>query len=332
MALRVGLVGCGWIGKQHADALKGVPGAELAAACDADESRAAKVVEETGANAYSDLAEMLAREELDAVFICTPPHVHGDIELACAGKVRGCLVEKPVANGLDTAKRVRDAFEKSGILAAAGYMNRYRKGVARAKKILSGPGGPPVTLEGRWVCDMPPVAWWRRKSLSGGQMVEQCTHVVDLARFLAGEIEEVFACAASGFITGVENRTVDDAVVATVKFASGAVGSFTTGCFMKPGGDYDPGIGLTVSSPGHRCEFRGWGMALTATEIGGGQETVPAEGDILEIQAREFLGALETGEASRVLSPYGDAVRTLAATLAMNESLETGRPVKVGPV
>src|SRR5688500_14485713 len=98
--LKIGLVGCGGIGAVHAKSWAQVDGARVVAACDADLSRA----EATGARAYTHFDAMLAAEELDAVDICTPPHLHAGLATAALKKGIPTLCEKPLARTPEEAR------------------------------------------------------------------------------------------------------------------------------------------------------------------------------------------------------------------------------------
>lgn len=333
MALRVGIIGSGGIGSAHAGTLKKLAEAEsadleFAAACDLDEARAKKALEGTSGKAYTDHVKMLSAEKLDAVWVCVPPYLHGEIELAAAEHVKGVLIEKPVGVDMETCLKIKEAFDKAGTIAGAAYMNRYRRQSERAKELLSDPDNPPLIVIGWWIGGMPGVAWWRVKAESGGQMNEQCTHIVDLARWLAGDVEEVFAYGAKGFVTGVENYTVEDAVFMNLKFASGAVGNISTGCYVKPGHDSGMGVSLTVASRTVRCVLSGWSMDLEASLDNETKEIVKQEGEVFEAEDRAFLDAVRKNDPSLVRTPYEDALKTLAVALAADESMETGKPVK----
>jgi predicted dehydrogenase len=284
---------------------------------------------------------MLQGEKLDAVFILLPPHLHGDCELACAQKVPAVLVEKPIALDLATAERIAAAFARAGTFAAAAYMNRCRRSVARARELFAPPNAASVLVEGRWVGDVPPPAWWRDKATSGGQFVEQCTHLVDIARFVAGEIVEVSAFAASGFVNDVEGYATDDAMSVNLRFASGALGSFATGCYARPGLYAEGGISMEISSRETRCTLSGWDMELRA-ELWKGASAIPAgqaprlevehvgsEEDIFQVEDGLFIEAAKARDPSLFPSPYADAMRTLAVTLAANESADTGRTLRI---
>lgn len=272
MSMQIGMIGTGWVAGVHLEALKQIPGVHVAAVAGSNEARAAVLAEQAGGRCYGDYRRMLAKEKLDAVFVLTPPHAHGDIEKACAAHVPAVLVEKPVANRLETALEVQRAFREAGTIVSAGYMMRYHASINRVRELLAQSGEKPALVAGRWVNPMPGPLWWRIDDQSGGQFVEQCTHIVDAARYIAGEIVRVSAFSARGFVTGVPEYNTDDAMVVNAEFASGAVGVFYTGCFpIGGGGD----VGLQVRSKSLDCSLAGWGMGLRAVWADGRADSIP---------------------------------------------------------
>ncbi len=343
MPQRIGIVGTGWVADKHVEALGKIEGARIAAIAGRNTARATELAEKAlraelakGASAadarpavYANWEEMLAREKLDAAFILLPPHLHGEVEAASAARVPAVLVEKPLARDLATAERAQEVFAAAGTLAAAAYMNRCRRSVQRARELFAAPGEGAILIEGRWVTPVPPPAWWRDRKLSGGQFVEQCTHLVDIARFVAGKIVEVSALSTRGFIDDLEGYATDDAMVVSARFASGALAQFSTGCFPRGGSDEDVGIGMTIGSRKTRCALSGWGMALRAETVGGGVETVDPEENIFEVEDRLFLQAAASGDRRLFPSTYADGLETLRVTLAANESAAAGRAIRL---
>jgi predicted dehydrogenase len=119
------------------------------------------------------------------------------------------------------ARRIRT----SGVLTRVGHHWRCAEPVQRARKLLE--GRHVRLVSGAWLDCTPPVAWWADRSRSGGPLVEQAVHVLDLARFLVGEVTEVHA-AAGGLLPG----GVEAATGALLCFANGAVGTFATTCVL----------------------------------------------------------------------------------------------------
>lgn len=253
-----------------------------------------------------------------------PPFAHGEAEYAALSRGIPFLVEKPLSNSLDTARRVLERVEATGTLAAVGYMNRYRRGVARARELLA--GDPPILAHGGWIGGTPGVPWWRVRAESGGQIVEQTTHIFDLVRYVIGEPDTVFAMGAHGFVQDMPGYDVEDASVVAVRFRNGAVGSLVSSCAGRTGAG---GVHLSVTAVHHQIDFSGWDSAVVIAKSRIEEEHIAGEPNIFEMEDAAFLRAVETGNRTGVLSPYADAIRTLAFTLAAVRSLDTAEPVAV---
>jgi predicted dehydrogenase len=330
MTLRVAVLGTGWVVDHHLKALASLPTAHVAAIAGRNGARTRELASKTGARPYEleNLGEMLRSESLDGVFICLPPHLHGEIEARCSEHVPAVFIEKPVSCDLDSARRASEAFVRADTLVSVGYMSRYRASVGRAKAILGRDDDPPVLVNGFWVGEMPPPRWWRTMSQSGGQFVEQCTHMVDLSRHLVGEITEVSAYATKGFVDDVADYSVDDAAVVNARFAKGAIGTFATGCFTKAGHASGLGIGLTVATRTTKCALAGWDVDLEVVRRDGHIEKLRStEPDIFAIEDAAFLQAIQTKNRALVRSSYADAVETLKVGLAANRSMREGKPI-----
>ncbi len=319
--VRVGFVGTGGIAQTHLDALSRIEGVQLVAFCDVEASRAESAAARFGGRAYTEYAQMLREEPLDALYICVPPYAHGEVELLAAERGIHLFVEKPVARTLECAREVETAIQKAGVLSAVGYHFRYYEATQRARERLQG-----LTIGmaiGYWHGGMPGVPWWRQHALSGGQLVEQTTHIVDLARYLVGEIVEVFAYLAQGVAPLPHaDGDVSEAGVVALRFANGAVGSITNTCMLNPPGE----VALKIYTPDRILEV-GWGKVIE-TEANRREEYSGRDNPYLN-EDRAFIEAIRTGNASLIRSSYSDGVRTLAVTLAADESARTGKPISV---
>jgi len=310
--LKVGFVGAGGNARGHMQRVSAVEGVDLAAICDVDGERAKTAAEEHGAKAYTDYMELLNTEQLDALYVSIPPFAHADIELQAAGRGLHLFVEKPVELSMDAALKVCEAIDDAGVISCVGYQLRYLDPTQRLKKWLSGKTIGMVTST-RWG-GLPGTPWWRKMDESGGQLVEQTTHQIDLIRYFAGEVTEVSARYALRTMGDVEGLDIPDAQVLWMQFASGAVGSTTTSCMaVDGGGKGDLDILL-------RSQRVGWGaQALTSSpevpELAGPYEDTP---NIDEI----FVAAIRANDQSKILSSYLDGVKTLDITLAANLSAQ----------
>ena len=315
--LSVGFIGAGGMANAHMESIAGLDHAEIVSICDLDATRADEASAKFGGKACTDYREMLSSGHLDAVYVVTPPFVHGEIELAIIERGIPFLVEKPVALDLDTARRVRDAVAAKGLITSVGYQLRYLPGIQQARAYLD--GRTIGMIVGNYWSTMIDAGWWPIREKSGGQIVEQATHIVDLMRYLGGEIVEVGARMAH---RGDWDSHVDipDVFTARVGFENGALGQITTTCMLK-----EWNIGLNIMLDGARLN---WQMdtlaAFPATTELPARERFPA-GNIDDV----FLRAVRSGDPSAIRSDYAEGVRTLAVTLAANTSAETEATVRV---
>jgi myo-inositol 2-dehydrogenase / D-chiro-inositol 1-dehydrogenase len=318
--MNIGFIGTGWVASGHADALKKIPDARITAVTSADMGQSRELAARVGAKAYENYRDMLAKEKLHAVYIMLPPHVHGEIETACSEHVPAIFIEKPITNSIETAQKIEKVFKKARSLVCVGYMSRYRRSVERARELFSEPKNKPVLVNGKWIGDIPGPKWWRNMTQSGGQFVEQCTHVVDTARYIVGEIAEVTAFSTRGFVTDVADYTVDDAMTVNVRFISGAIGNFTTACHLRSGMEVHQGVDLIISSRETQYSQGSGNQSAIFDKRHGHTESFKLENDIFQVEDAAFLRAVAEKKPSLIKSSYADAMKTLAVTLAANES------------
>ena len=323
MSVRVAFVGTGVIANYaHFGALGEIEDVEIVGMCDVDPGKAEKAAEAHGGRVYVDYREMLDKEKPDAVFVCVPPFAHSDIELEAAKRGVHLFVEKPVGLSMERVLRARDVIDDAGVICAVGYHWRYNSLIEEARLRLQEMEIPLVL--GYWVGGMPPPAWWRVKSKSGGQHVEQTTHIFDMARHIVGEASVVFALGHSGLMQKKhEDHDIEDATTVAVGFRNGTVGNFTSADFVQGQGK----IGLHVFTDQLVVEMDLKGVRVV--EPGAVTER-PHPERAHYVQDRVFIDAVRSGDGSAIRSSYDDAVRTLELTLAADESMKTGAPVKVG--
>jgi predicted dehydrogenase len=220
-------------------------------------------------------------------------------------------------------------IDEAGILAQVGYVCRYARITERALELL---GGRPIAhIDSTYWSPTPETPWWRERARSGGQIVEQSTHVYDLHRYLAGDVT-----AATGSGTdGVLESDIDfqDSTSVTMTHKSGAVSHVSSAC-ASPEFRFE----VRVAAEDAVLELDYAEHALTGTVDG---ETVSYEGDG-DWYRREFESFLraaadggtsgrddvpaEAREArSDVRSDFADATKTLALTLGAREAAESNR-------
>ncbi len=325
--INVGVIGCGGIMRgRHIPILAKMSNVKLVAFCDVEINRAKELAQMYKVNAYADHREMLSREKLDAIFVAVPPYVHG-FEVEAVEKGIHVFVEKPVALDLSTARRVEDAIRRSGVINSVGYMWRYLDTTDKALEVLR-ESGPVVLVEGHYVDPFwfPPGHWWLSKSKGGGQVIEQATHVFDLARFLAGDVERVYAEFDYSLIGKyAPGSDVEDCSITVLKFKSGAIGVITATCVSRNTYNFTDLKILAEKTVLEHGGHRGFLRVYRHNSI----EEYRPRVDPYALEDEIFIEAVEKGDTSKIRSTYSDAVKTLEVTLAANESSRTRKPVEL---
>jgi predicted dehydrogenase len=313
--LRIAVVGAGGVAARHVRVLSGFDETRVVAVADPVPGAAEALAGTCGATPYGDVDQLLDRERVDAVYVCVPPFAHGDPERAALARGLPLFVEKPLGVDLETAEELAAEVEKAGVVTGTGYHWRCLDTVRHARELLA--GAPARLVLGTWLDKVPPPAWWPSRAMSGGQVVEQLTHVVDLARALVGEIAHVHS---AGSRTDSSPGDVDDVTAATARFDTGAVGTFTASSLLPA----KHSAALKTVSPG--------GLVLDLSEAElvverGGKRKVhrPAVDGHVAVD-REFLDAV-TGRREGTRVPYAEALASHRVGCALARSAATGQPV-----
>jgi myo-inositol 2-dehydrogenase/D-chiro-inositol 1-dehydrogenase len=317
--LQVGVVGTGFIAGRHLAALTAFPDAEVVAVADPVRERAEAAAARCGARSYGDGLALLDTEELDAVWLCVPPFAHGPLEAAAVARGLPFFVEKPLALDLSTAEAVAAEVARTGLRTAVGYHWRHLGVVRRAAETV--PAREAQLVTGSWLDRTPAAPWWVQRSGSGGQVLEQTTHVFDLARLLAGEVDLVEAAERPAGVDG----DVGTAAVALLRFASGAVGSISSTRVLG----WRHAVGLQVVADGRVVELSERGLDDHELRVvtADGEEVVRSDEDPIAAEDREFVDVL-LGRAAEVRVPYAEALRTHALAWAADRAAREGAPVR----
>ncbi|SCF23390.1 Gfo/Idh/MocA family protein [Micromonospora mirobrigensis] len=313
---RVGLVGAGGVAQRHARVLGGFEDVEILGVTDVSREAAEALAGAHGARTFADVEELLAAGP-DAVYVCVPPFAHGPVEEAVIAAGVPMFVEKPVAVDLETAERIAALVEEKGLLTAVGHHWRYLHVVEQARELLAGRAVRMVN--GAWLDKVPPVAWWAVRDRSGGPVVEQAAHVLDLVRALVGEAVEVTAYG-DGTPPPVDGADIDSVTAATLRFAGGAVGTLAAACVLI----WKHRAGLEILADGLALSLAEDGLTVRDAD---GERRVESDPDAARVAVdRAFVDAVR-GVGDDVRVPYAEALRTQRLALAVSESARTGRPV-----
>ncbi len=319
--VRVGFVGAGGNARGHMKRLSAIDGVKIVAVADINSERAEAAASEYSAAAYSDYRKMLGENELDVLYISIPPFAHGDIERAAIEAGLHLFVEKPVVLDVELGREIADAIDQRGLVSCVGYQLRLLDTTRRAREYLQDKTVAMVASR-RWG-GLPGAPWWRKMEQSGGQLVEQTTHQVDLMRYIMqDEIVEVFAWYALRTMGDVEGLDIPDTECALFKFASGALGTISTSPMLTKGGGRGELEFLL------RDQVLSWGWERNRLE----PEEDPAvtgEPQPTPNIDQAFIAAVLAGDPALSPCTYRDGLQTCAVTLACNESAKVGEPVKV---
>lgn len=321
MKVRIGFIGTGRIANRHMEKLSKIKDATLVSVCDVEKKEAAKMTKIWGGKFYTDYREMLDKESLEAVYICLPPFAHTDQEILAAEKGISLFVEKPLALDLKKACQISKIIEESRVISSVGYLYRYSDIVNRAKEEVS--QRKIALILGHYLCPMPSIRWWRNKNESGGQIVEQTTHIFDLARYLVGEVDTIYGQRSRGLMEDVENYSLDDASCINLHFQSGAVGSISSACTLKKGRDW----GISLIGKGFRIDLLLSAHLLIISN--GKRKEIKMQTDPYQAEDEAFIEAVKKDKPQIIRSPYSDALKTLKLTLAADSSLEKGKIISL---
>lgn len=321
--LKVGIIGCGYFGNVHLDNLLKMEDVEITCLY----NRGIDRLEKTGkkvpkARLYQDLSQMMLKEKLDAAVICLTPDAHGEAERLCCKKKINMYIEKPIGLFRTECETLGEEIKFAGVIVSVGYQERYSEPLSLISDILK--KEPAGLVNGYWIGDMPGAAWWRQKELSGGQMVEQATHIADMFRFLFGEAESVYSKGGNNAEFKLNmDHDVEDWSSSVISFKSGVTATLNTGCYSTAGGK----VGFEIYTPHYRIEYN-WGRSLSVIS-GDRREEINVPGENHMKAMSTFIEAVRNKDPYAIRSNYDDALNTLRLTLAANESMKSGKAVKL---
>ena len=238
--LGFGIIGCGVIGPLHAQGINACPDAELVAVCDIIQQKAKALSDQYGGTpkVYTDYKEMLKRDDLDVVSICTPSGMHAEMGIACAEAGKNVLSEKPIDVRLDAIDALIAACKQQKVKLGCIFQRRTRNvsHVVR-EAVQSGRLGRMVIGDAYLKYYRSPEYYksadWRAtwKWDGGGALMNQGVHGIDLLLFLMGPVKTVTAHCAH-LARDIE---VEDTAVAILQYANGAFGVIEGTTSIHPG-------------------------------------------------------------------------------------------------
>lgn len=349
--LKIGIIGLGSISQLHADAYCKNPDVELYAFCDIHRERAVKAAEKYGVpidRVFSDINEMLALDEIDAVSVCTWNSAHASCTITALNAGKHVLCEKPMAMNAAEAREMKLAADKAGKLLMIGFVRRFGNDCQILKDYIDTDffGDIYYTKATYLRRNGNPGGWFGDKSRSGGgPLIDLGVHVIDLTRYLLGNPKPVSVYgatfqkllnrknikASTGYTSAEKTEDdicdVEDLAVAMIRFDNGAVlnveASFSLNIKKdcgtielfgsKSGAKLDPELELYSELNDYMVN------------IGLANETALSFDGLFEKEINHFVACVKNGIPC--ISPAQDGIEIMEILDAIYESAKTGHEV-----
>ncbi len=319
--VKVGIVGCGIMGKKHAESCLQLPGVSVASVADPQVERARTLAADTGAKAFGGTAEMLAAGPLDAVVVATPPGYRREAVELAASAGAAVFGEKPIALDMASVQAMCRAIDGASVVNSVGFQLRYSPLAHRAQELIAGRTATHLrsltTTSYYLERDMP--LWYLQRQHSGGPLLEQSIHMIDMARRLVGEITQVSAVGYREEKPDLPAADSEDAMVLSFRFEGGALGSHVDSCGMD---QFNWEVELFGEDWRLQVDFAR--NRLRGRFNGDPVEEDPPKGDYHLVEMEAFIAAVRARKQDGIMSSFADAGVTLATVLAARESLDAG--------
>lgn len=313
--MKIAMIGAGGIAQRHLQMLAKEPGLELVGHVIRTPKKRLEAAQHWGGQGYATCEELFDRETVDAAWITVPPGEHGTIERCLIEHGVPFFVEKPLSAERETAAEIGAGLEKRGLIAGVGYHWRAMDTVPEVRRVLA--DHPVRMVLAAWHDATPYPSWWRRQAQSGGQVVEQATHLFDIARYLLGEAKVVAASAKRHPRPAYPDADIADVNAALLQFNKGAIGVFTATCLLER---------ATAINVQLICE----GLSITITQksvtFNTGRELreISVSEDPFVRENRAFIEAVRRNDSSLMFSSYEDALHTHQLTFDVLAASNSG--------
>jgi predicted dehydrogenase len=346
MAVGFAIVGCGMIAKFHARAIQEIRGAKLIACYNPTLPKAQGFAEQFSCDAYDSIERMLERSDVDVVTICSPSGAHLEPGLMAARAGKHLLVEKPLEVTLARCDRLIDACHKYGVRLGTIFPSRFHEAAGVLRQAVMDVKFGSIALADAYV------KWFRTQQYydsgawrgtwkldGGGALMNQAIHSVDLLLWLMGDVDQV--TAATG-IRAHERIEVEDTAVATLRFASGALGVIEATTAAYPGSlkrieiSGSRGSAVLEEESIIRWDFEKLSRRdqkireqfLNATKTGGGAADPAAIGHQAHRKLfQDFLVGLSQKRPS--ITEGAEGRRSVALILAIYEAAKKGKAIRL---
>lgn len=345
--MNFGLIGAGSIGAVRALALHKADGCTRSAIYDLDEARAREIA--PGATFHASAQALIESAAVDAIIISTPPQFHEPLALAAFAAGKHVLVEKPMAATVETCQRMARAASEAKLLLSVGYNHRYFEALKLVRDtVQSGELGKLSHVRayaGHTGLSEFKAPWMYDPAImGGGALMDNGTHVVDLVRYIMGDVTQVYG-HASNRVWNIDG--IEDNAVALVRSPDGACGSIEASWDEWKGyrfhveayGDrgmarayYAPMMATVIKmdKPGGKQDVRRYfyPKAIVREKLRGWQSTV-IQTFVEELEDFAAMAGGSSGSGRMALAT--DGIRAVQVAAAVYESSRSGQSVALAP-
>ncbi len=332
--IKVGLIGCGLMGALHARTLHGMPDVSVVAVQNRSREKAEHLAKEVGATVYDTYSELLA-QDLDAVYVATPDHLHVEAATAVLAAGKHLFLEKALATSIeDGAKIVAAGAKRPDLVAFVGYPLRFAPAYRAMQEAVSREGaGKPIQAWSMRTHFLDPnhkvydkyrdhyydtPSWYFDDETAKGPIFSHGSHDYDLLRWMCGEVESVFAYGGTYLLPP---GSVADAFTVALKFTSGGIAHVSTPWVTRV--EYD----ITGVATENLTVVNNNGEVRLKVDNGPEQRTTFADNDMWTRLNGHFIDCIRYNK--KPLITLEEGLRTIAVSEAAYRSLKEGREVKV---
>jgi predicted dehydrogenase len=334
--VKVALVGTGFIGEIHAKSYENIQNANLAAVISTTPEKGRQFAEKFGASYYPNLQELLKKEEVDCVDICTPTYVHADMAVEAAEAGLHVLCEKPIAITLKEADRIIEAVAKGTVKAMAGHTMRFWPEYRKAKEIIeSGELGEPLHAHCERLAATPDWhknRWGLNEKQGGGASVDLHIHDLDYLIWLFGKPKFVSAVGVpDDSLGGISHITTN------IDFENGKSGFAEGGWAFSSSFPFtmilrilcERGTVEWIFRAGKNIENRSQKMNLIVYKNDGSiDEPEVPEDDAYYLECKYFIDCIDN-DREITNATLQDGRNALALALAATKSAKENRAIKI---
>lgn len=318
--VRIGIIGCGNIGAEHIKGYKMNEKVNLVAVADINEKRARNTAQRCKARFYTNYEEMLKKEHLNGVSICTPPFLHKEMVLKALDSGVNVLCEKPLATNSKDAEEMIAHAKKKRLLLMTGFCNRFVQMNRKTRELIQkGELGKIVMFRNRFAGKLDMTGKWfsDKKKSGGGVLLDTSIHSVDLFRWLVGEVKTV-----SAKITKFILREVEDSSIILLESTRGAIGVIEAS-WVSPKGNY--GIEIYGTRGVAIIDYNTFTLRYSLADGKWQEINYPREGFKPEID--NFVNSI-LGEETLFVEPEA-GIKSLQIIEASYQSAKEGKQINV---